>query len=285
MELSRVSSMSMVEVKEAITVTEAEWRQTDDDLDREMVEVRIDYLILDRDGYSTQGGRKLTFEPLQIRKRLLESLVTLGVDAQTAGKIGALRGKCDEHPIEVRSGVLAELLQFGLTPSEIWVFLLNHGGAKQTSVFLFNPGAREKFFVRKFDTDLDLKSQKTRFKQALDLCRRTARALEKVQRLTICPEYGLIPPLAPTATAQLIESLNLNAKQLEACLATLSELSKRPSETHSSAFCRDWYELATQRTGKPLYEQGAKLHSLLFRSKSGRQSFKTLCMQARKAVR
>jgi hypothetical protein len=36
----------------------------------------------------------------------------------------------------VRTGVLAELLKYGIAAVEIWVFLLNHGGARQTAAYV-----------------------------------------------------------------------------------------------------------------------------------------------------
>jgi hypothetical protein len=85
-QLRYVSSMSTVEVITPVTLSETKWRHTDDDLDPEMVAIRIDYLLRDHNGNSSRSGSKLKFEPLQIRKGLLERLITLGLDPRPRGK-------------------------------------------------------------------------------------------------------------------------------------------------------------------------------------------------------
>jgi hypothetical protein len=78
-----------------------------------------------------------------------------------------------------------------------------------------------------------------------------------------------------------LEHISINLKKY---LPVFKQPRHRKADAHAADFCRAWHKLATERTGNPLYTQGAAFYSLVFR-KVTEASFTELCRRARKANR
>jgi hypothetical protein len=273
-----------VEVLKPITITAIEWKAKEDEPDC-AVTFWLDYLFRDSHGNLTRSGGKISVGPLAVPDGLLESFVTLGTPVNISHAVRKLgEDSAEQEAVELCSGFLAELLEYGITPEELWTFALNHCDARTNAILLHDPNQSKRPVVRRFDADLSLEHQWKRVQRATNLCLQTARALAKVQRINVAPQLGAVPPLAPNAAEKLILDLLFAAKNLESNRCSFSRLPGRPSNPFSSAFCRDWPELARKHSDGPLYPQGAALHGLIFGTKSRRASFKALCMRVRIAV-
>jgi hypothetical protein len=256
-------------------------------------------------------------ESAGIYSDMLERFIRLGTTPEIAAKIEDLSDDPEQKPVVLQSGALAELLQVGLLSVETWTFVLNHGGPRSTSTFILNRGDPSKSTIRHHDVPLRPDVQRRRIQRAIDSCRRAAKALRKVQLMDMteplaalgnlqrielvdpadplsevkpvavrrvdAPGFGSHPGLASGRTATLIADLELVAGQLEGFLSPLSRSPGAPTKAFATEFCREWYDLANERSGHPLYEQGAALYALVFGGKPNPASFESLCRRARRA--
>jgi hypothetical protein len=325
-----------VKVEQPITIRTIERKRRDGDSSWEAVRVRLECAVLLDHGEADPGLLKaldwqdacavtvierangaavleaypnLAFrdasERYEIYSNTLERFIKLGTTPDIAAMLDDLSDDPKQEPVVLRTGTLAALLEYGITPTEIWIELLNHGAARLKPTAVFDPW-------------LENGKKSKRLKTAIQYCAQAAKALRKVQSMDMtgplaaleilrgielvdsadplsevktvpvrpakvaefCPQ----PALALGKTAQLIADMEQTAKDLGTYLPLLSQPAKRPENLESAEFCRDWYKLATERAGNPLYAQGAALHALVFGREPNTTSFKALCMRA-KAVK
>ncbi len=139
-----------VVVTKPITIETIKWQSKVDSDDYEAVSVGVDYSFCDADGNTT--SRPLVFgvdQALTIPNSLLEKFIALGTSTEVAAALNELSDDPEQDPVVLESGVLAELLQYGITPAETWTFLLNYGAAERTSIYIRDPERPERHFVRR----------------------------------------------------------------------------------------------------------------------------------------
>jgi len=200
----------------------------------------------------------------------------------------------------LETGVLAELLAKGIEPSEVLVFCLNHGAVAQPKgPPLSERQARIKQIrataknCRKTAEQLKqvqqisipfaagpevAESELGRRVTKLLASRGFARSIPK--KLVYAPSSAdpsvskHLPPLSPSGAAALTKCLEATAKRLDDLAKDLRRTFKRPRDYAKSAFRCDWYQFTKDRTGKPLYGQGAKLYELVFQEEMSDESFR-----------
>jgi hypothetical protein len=324
-----------VEVEQPITIRAIEWKRLDADSPLAAVRVRLECVVLLDRGQAPPGllrafGREddsavtlryqhtdtadlkshadLAFggarENLEIDLDLLKQFIKLGTNPDVAAKLDELIDDPEQEPVVLRTGTLAALLEYGMTPTEIWTFVLNHGGAWRKLTPLSDPWLKNKKKREQLKTAIErfTKAAKALRKvQSMDMTEALA-ALGNVRRIELIDPadhlsgvktvrvrpadasgFGPHPALAPGRSAALIAELELIAGQLKSLLPPLSRSPGRPTKAIASEFCRDWYNLAKEHSGHPLYEQGAALYALVFDRKPNPASFESLCRRARRA--
>src|SRR5258708_3223438 len=132
-----------VEVVEPIKVRTIEWRRSADP--PVAVAVNLTYHFRDRNSKikvagqavvaDVRGGR-FGIDPAlaladHLKGDLLVSFLALGIPAHVAKALRKLGGDPEQSPVVLRTGLLASLLQYGITPEETWTFLINHGAARR----------------------------------------------------------------------------------------------------------------------------------------------------------
>jgi hypothetical protein len=242
---------------------------------------------------------------------LLVKFLALWERPTVAKALRELDGDPKRSPVVLEAGLLAGLLKFGITPDETWTFLLNHGAARRKSLALLNPSGPPE--VRTYDPWADATKKRNLLNKTITHCSETARSLRKLQSVDVSaalmalgsaksfqrgdvenPELGPIdasetfrlgplPAWPPERTERIITELEQLAIQLKKYLPYFQQPRNRVANPDGPRFCRDWYDVATERAKNPLYAYGATLYSLLFR-KVTKASFTELCRRARRAT-
>jgi hypothetical protein len=138
-------------------------------------------------------------ESAGIYSDMLERFIKLGTTPEVAAKIEDLSDDPEQEPVVLQSGTLAELLQVGILPVEIWIFVLNHGGARSTTTVILDRGDPNRGAIRRQDVSLNPAVKRRRIQRAIDSCRRAAKALRKVQLM------DMTEPLAALGNLRSIE--------------------------------------------------------------------------------
>jgi hypothetical protein len=215
---------------------------------------------------------------------LLIKFFTLGTSGDVADAIRELSDDPDQESVVLKTGTLASLLRYCITPEEAWCFVLNHGAVRRTSAALIDADFGP-LGLRAYEHTLSDALTRTRLKKAVAMCKGAAKALTKVQQISVVPELGRIPPLAPESTANLITGLKFLAESLAGYLPIFTHAAHRPANRLKMLFCRDWYHLAIERAGTPLYDEGSALYALAFKRDPNTNSFRTLCFRALRATK
>jgi hypothetical protein len=316
-----------VEVVEPIKVRTIEWRRSARHRPPVAIGVNLTYHFRDRSSKFKVAGQTVVADvrggPFGIEQTLalanhlpddlLVRFLALWERANVAKALRELGGDPKQSPVVLRSGLLAGLLQFGITPDEPWTFLLNHGAARRKSMALLNLSGTPE--VRTFDPWVDATEKYELLDKATAHCSEAAkllRRLESVDMSTALVEHGYarsfdlgatenpqlgpiiaggvarigpLPALPPELTKRTIVELQHIAANLKEYLPIFKQ-PRRVANPDMPRFCRDWYDLATERAKNPLYAYGAALYSLLFRKPSDPRvteaSFTELCRRARK---
>jgi hypothetical protein len=271
-----------------LTIIGIEWRHSRPEDDPQAVRVRFDYSIRDNHtGERRVSGRQELEIPRMLaafNDELLIKFFTLGTSGDVANAIRELSDDPDQESVVLKTGTLASLLRYCITPEEAWSFLLNHGAVRRTSAALIDADSGP-LGLRAYEHPLSDALTRTRIKKAVAMCKGTAKALTKVQQISVVPELGPIPPLAPEPTANLITGLKFLAESLAGYLPIFTHVAHRPANPLKMLFCRDWYRLAIERAGTPLYDEGSALYALAFKRDPNTNSFRTLCFRALRATK
>lgn len=284
-----------------LVVTAIEWE--DRDYGEEPVAIRV-HLTYELE--QTPESRVRSGEPLEVfpslafhDRQILWRFIALGVDAKTAGKLLDLCENPKENdPIVLRAGILVDLLSLGITPSEVWVFILNHGAARTSARAIANLKG-DIVRVRLYDPWKSARGKRELVRRAIRHCEQTAKTLQRLQSADMSaalaeigcakriePSGRLAAPhsaLAPELAERVIADLRCIADYLKQYISADKQSAHRPADSDAIAFCRDWHRLAKERAGRPLYEAGAELYSLVF-SKATPASFERMCRRARERV-
>jgi hypothetical protein len=223
-------------------------------------------------------------ETLRTYSSFLQRFIALGTTPSIASSLDRLGDDpAQNEPVVLGTGMFAELLRHRITPSELWVFLLSHGGARPKARAIHSPSNPNEITVRKTNPWLDAAKRRKRFEKAIGLCGDTALALRRVQQDGLWwHQYGIsLPPLPPKATEGLISDLERYAEILKEFVVSLKGPAHHPADPDRTLFCRDWYVLAMERAANPLYAAGAALYSLIF-AETTPDSFAVMCARARK---
>jgi hypothetical protein len=222
---------------------------------------------------------------LRVHSRILQRFIALGTTPSIASSLDELGDDpAQNEPVVLETGTLAELLQHSITPGELWVFLLNHGGARPKARALRSPTNPNEITFRTTDPWLEAGKRRKRFEKAMGLCGATAQALRRVQEDGLWwHQLGIgLPPLPPEATKGLISDLERYAEILKEFVVSLKGPAHRPADPDRTLFCIDWYALAMERAADPLYAAGTALYSLIF-GETTADSFEVMSARARKA--
>ena len=284
-----------VTISKPLSVTAVAWKRhlEGDDASLKMVEVEFDYEFVevrqwprpagdheqqhpDYKSVRRSGNPIAAYPSLTIPPDLLEEFVTLGTSERIRRAVNELSDQKDQGAVKLKNGVLAELLGYGISPQRLWTFVLDFGPVVPRTMLLL-----PQEIARTHDHAIDLTAKRRRFKKAIELCRLTAKSLMKIQRVSVRPEWGPVPPLAPIAIAELIESLQQSAAHLETFLPDFKRAAHRPAKPVSSAFAAAWYALAMEHANSPLYQIGAQIFALVFGGSPNPKSFMVLCTRAR----
>jgi hypothetical protein len=232
-----------------LTIIGIEWRRSCPEDDPQAVRVRFDYSIRDnRTGEQRVSGRReLEIPPMlaPFNDDLLINFFTLRTSGDIADAIRELSDDPDQESVVLKTGTLASLLRYCITPEEAWSFILNHGDVSRTSAALIDADSGP-LGLRAYEHTLSGALTRTRLKKAVAMCKGTAKALTKVQQISVVPELGPIPPLAPEPTANLITDLKFVAESLAGYLPIFTHAAHRPANPLKMLFCRDWYHLALE---------------------------------------
>jgi len=271
-----------------LTITGIGWRRSRPEDDPQAVRVRFDYSIRDNrtEEQRVSGRRELEIPPMlaPFNDELLIKFFTLGTSGDVADAIRELSDDPDQDSVVLKTGTLASLLRYSITPEEAWCFILNHGAVRRTSAALIDADSGL-LGLRSYEHTLSDALTRTRLKKAVAMCKGAARALTKVQQISVVPELGPIPPLAPESTANLITGLTFLAESLAGYLPIFTHAAQRPANPLKMLFCRDWYQLAIERAETPLYDEGSALYALAFKRDPNTNSFRTLCFRALRATK
>jgi hypothetical protein len=244
---------------------------------------------------------------------LLDRFLELGVRPGVASDLAELGSyPAQNKAVILTKGTLARLLEHGIGPVEAWTFLLNHGAARQRSGAVVDPRTSDIMGVTEYDAWARVAETRKLLDDAIQRCSQAAAVLQKLSSVDVAkalvalgrvqlvklgslfdppsrgaaPEAGGAgphPALAPERTSALIAELEWVTGELKKYRPLFEQAAKRPVDDHSSGFCRDWYALATERAGNPLYAEGAALYSLVI-SATKPNSFKVLCKRTRKGT-
>jgi hypothetical protein len=232
-----------------------------------------------------------------------EAGITLGTSV--FDEICRLGPNVRQRPVRLETGVLAELLAKGIAPSEVLVFCLDRGAAvRPKGPPLSERQARTKQLrtvaknCRKtaeqlkqvqqisipFSTGSEGEESKlghsvTKLLASRGIKRSTLKKLVFAPTTPNAPVSRQLPPLPPEETAALTKSLEVSAERLDNLAKELSRTFKRPRDYAKSVFRRDWYNLTKDRTGKPLYWEGAKLYELVFQEVMSEASFRVTTLR------
>jgi len=263
---------------------------------------------IDRGGgiVETYTGGLLEVSPPLEDVYFLEHFLALGIPGTSAfDEICRLGPNTRQRPVKLETGVLAELLAEGLAPSEVLVFCVNRGAAVQPKgPPLSERQARTKQLrstaknCRKtaeqlkqiqqisipFSTGPEMAESElgrsiTEKLASGGIKRSAPRKLVFAPTSANAPVSRPLPPLPPVATAGLIKGLVTSAERLDGVAQELRRAFKRPRDYAKSVFRCDWYELTKDRTGKPLYRQGAKLYELVFQEVMSAASFRVTTLR------
>jgi hypothetical protein len=285
MTTNRHQPLPKVEVIKPLTILGIKWRFDQEEDRNNAVAIRFDYSFRDAEGNTYMSSPGLAIDATSnVPDGLLEAFLASGTPSDTAETLHQMGDEPDQPPTVLETGTLAKLLQHGITPEELWVFLLNHGLETQSATIVHDPYILKRSFIRYFDS-LSPRLKTWRLKSAIRSCRQAARFLTKVQRISRAEQLGAAsPPLAPKRTAELIEDLEFAAKHLEKYLGESRRRTSRPTNPSLSGACRDWYDFAIKKAGNPLYSEGAAMYALLIGRNPNPASFKRLCNRAHKQV-
>lgn len=207
-----------------LTTIGIRWQRNRPEDDPQAVRVRFDYSIRDnRTGERRVSGRQeLEIPPMlaPFNDELLLKFFTLGTSRDVANAIRELSDDPDQESVVLKTGTLASLLRYCITPEEALSFLLNHGAVRRTSTALIDADSGP-LALRAYEHTLSGALTRTRIKKAVAMCKGTAKALTKVQQISVVPELGPIPPLAPEPMAKLITGLKFLAESLAGYLPIL----------------------------------------------------------------
>ncbi len=223
-------------------------------------------------------------ESLRTYSGILQRFIALGITPSIVSSLDELGDDpAQNEPVVLETGTLAELLGHRITPGELWVFLMNHGGARPKARALRGQTNPNEITFRTTDPWLEAGKRRKRFEKAMGLCGDTALALRRVQDDGLWwHQLGVgLPPLPPEATRSLISDLERYAEILKEFVGSLKGPAHRPADPDRTLFCIDWYALAMKRAADPLYAVGAALYSLIF-SETTAGSFEVICARARK---
>jgi hypothetical protein len=317
-EPASVPKRRKVEVLEPINVNAIERRPNGEDHEQAVVRVQLSYTLIYEEGpvhpnllkawgiegehfttikesgpvvldaYGTLAFRdayeSLRDESLRVHSRMLKNFLELGTTPLIVSSLDELGDDPAENkPVVLETGTLADLARYGITPAELWVFLLNHGGARQKARTIFSLTGPEQATYRATDPWLEAGKRRKQLEKAMSLCGATARALRRVQEDGVWwPTHGIsLPPLPPEATTSLISDLQRYTEILGEFVVSLKRPARRPPDPEKAHFCCDWYALAMERAANPLYAAGAALYSLVF-GETTVDSFEVMCARARK---
>src|ERR1700730_8039104 len=199
-----------------LTILGIKWRFDREEERNNAVAIRFDYSFRDAEGNTYISSPGLAIDAIStVPDGLLEAFIASGTPSDIAETLHQMGDEPDQPPTVLETGTLAKLLQHGITPEEVWVFLLNHGLETQSATIVHDPYIPKRSFIRYFDS-LSRRLKTWRLKSAIRSCRQAARSLTKVQGISRAEQLGAIsPPLAPKRTAELIEDLNLSAEHVE----------------------------------------------------------------------
>jgi hypothetical protein len=315
-----------VEVVEPIEVRAIEWRQRAGHLPPVAVGVNLTYLFRDRNSKFKVAGQAVVADvsggpfgidqTLALAKHLPDDLLVrylaLRTRANVAKALRELRGDPRQSPVVLRTGLLADLLQFGISPEETWSFLLNRGAARRKSMALLNESGSPE--VRTYDPWVDATEKYELLARVIEHCAEAARLLTRLgpmdmsaalvehryvksfdlsdrenpqlgPKISEAARIGPLPALSPEMTKRTIEELQHIANSLKKYLPIFKQ-PRRVANPDALRFCRDWPDWAIERAKNPLYAYGAALYSLLFRKVDEgsvtEASFTELCRRERK---
>jgi hypothetical protein len=187
-------------------------------------------------------------ESLRTYSGILQRFIALGTTLSITSSLDELSDdSAQNEPVVLETGTLAELLRHRITPVELWVFLLNHGGARPKARALRSPTNPNEITVRKTDPWLDAGKRRKGFEKAMRLCENTAMALRGIQGSGLWWHNISLPPLPPKATEGLISDLERSAEILKGFVVSLKGPAHSPTDPDRTLFCRDWYALAMER--------------------------------------
>jgi hypothetical protein len=283
MTTNRHQPLPKVEVIKPLTILGIKWRFDQEEDRNNAVAIRFDYSFRDAEGNTYMSSPGLAIDATSnVPEGLLEAFLASGAPSDTAETLHQMGDEPDQPPTVLETGTLAKLLQHGITPEELWVFLLNHGLETHSATIVHDPYTSKRSFIRYFES-LSPRLKTWRLKSAIRSCRQAARSLTKVQYINQTDQLGAAsPPLAPKRTAELIEDLNLAAEHVKKYMEESRRIPSRPTDPLLAGACRDWYHLAINKAGNPLYSEGAAIYALLSGGKPNPASFKRLCKRARK---
>jgi hypothetical protein len=251
----------------------------------------------------TTRGASLDVGGELVEARFLERFLSAG-SPSVFRRLCRMTEGLHEAPISLRGGTLRQLFEFGITPTEALVFCLNHGAkslaqasldSRRNVIEAFSDTAKACILtarrlrgVQRVRIPWSLGPEIPKSEESLtDTLTRMGITRSRPRKLVFAEKLGdthpakYLPPLPAKFAAELTENLQSVAGVLRERAALLRRARKRPREFAKDAFCRDWYALAIERTGRPLYTQGAELFAVTFAlPRANEASFKTLCARA-----
>jgi hypothetical protein len=136
-----------------LTILSIKWRFDQEEDRNNAVAIRFDYSFRDAEGSTYMSSPGLAIDSISsVPDGLLEAFIASGIPSDTAETLHQLSDEPDHPPVILKTGTLAELLQYGITPEELWVFLLNHGLETQTGTIVHHPRILKRSLIRHFDS-------------------------------------------------------------------------------------------------------------------------------------
>jgi hypothetical protein len=266
-------------VEYSFTITAVNWRPSDDDGEQIITGASLSYKYKDDNWGTVSGGPRLGIEtPLAYSdERLFHNFLRLGLDPGLEAKLDALSEKPEDNdPLVLESGTLAELLHYGIGPTEAWTFLINHGGARRKTMLLLSANILDPnagFVARELDPWPKARRKRELLQTAVLRCSQAARSLCRLQSVDMSEalaaggavsalstsvsgssqtkaiqpaEARIMGPhtaLAGKSTDALIIELERTAKILKSYMPVFRRDRQRPDNPDAAEFCREWYRL------------------------------------------